>query len=80
MSSRRLAVVAATTAALAVLLWWLSRDVIVVAPPVLDPPVEGTIERVSTSTALLLAATVMAGLAMVSATLAVLRRSPRGNA
>ena len=77
MSSRRLAVAAVVTAVLAVLLWWLSRDIMVVAPPVVDPPVDGSIERVRTDTRLLLVATVMAGLTMVLTTLAVLRRTPR---
>ncbi|WP_314038433.1 hypothetical protein [Dietzia sp. CH92] len=80
MSSRRLAVAAVVTAALAVLLWWLSRDVVTVLPPVVDPLVEGTIERVRTDTRLLLGATASAGLAMVLTTLAVLRRSPRHGA
>lgn len=80
MSSRRLAVAAVVTAALAVLLWWLSRDVVSVLPPEVDPPVEGPIERVRTDTRLLFAATVLAGLTMVLATLAVLRRSPRRGA
>ncbi|AVM63533.1 hypothetical protein M3B38_04010 [Dietzia cinnamea] len=80
MSSRRLAVAAVVTAALAVLLWWLSRDVVSVPPPVVDPPVEGAIERVRTDTRLLFAATVLAGLTMVLATLSTLRRSPRRGA
>ena len=68
------------TAALAVLLWWLSRDVVSVLPPVVDPPVEGPIERVRTDTRLLFAATVLAGLTLVLTTLAILRRSPRRGA
>ncbi|AWH92979.1 hypothetical protein [Dietzia lutea] len=80
MSSRRLAVASVVTAALAVLLWWLSRDVVFVQPPVVDPPVEGSIERVRTDTRLLFAATVLAGLTMVLATLAMLRGSPRRGA
>lgn len=76
MSSRRLVVAAVATAVLAVVLWWLSRGVVAVAPPVVDPPVEGTIERSPTDTRLLLSATVMAGLTMLLATLALLRGTP----
>nr|WP_241724419.1 hypothetical protein [Dietzia sp. E1] len=61
-------------------MWWLSRDVVSVLPPVVDPPVEGPIERVLTDTRLLLAATVLAGLTLVLTTLAILRRSPRRGA
>ena len=77
MSSRHLAVAAVTCAVLAVVLWWLARDIVAGAPPVIDPPVEGSIERIRTDTRLLLAATVMGGLTMVLTTLAVLRRAPR---
>ena len=80
MSSRRLAVAAVATAVLAVVLWWLSRDVMSVAPPVVDPPVEGSLDRVVTDTRLLLAAAVMAGLTLVFTTHAVLRRTPRRGA
>ena len=95
MSSRRLAVAAVVTAALAVLLFlvglalgavpvrlgrWLAQGVVSVLPPVVDPPVEGPIERVRTDTRLLFAATVLAGLTMVLATLSTLRRSPRRGA
>lgn len=77
MSSRRLASVAVVTAVLSVVLWWLSRDVITVAPPEVDPPAGGDLERVHTNTALLLAAVVTAGLTMLLTTLAALRRIPR---
>ncbi len=80
MSARRHALGAAAFAVLAVLLWWLSRNPVDVFPPVLDPPVDGSIRRTVTTTWLLLAATVAAGLAMVLATLAVLRRYPRAEA
>lgn len=80
MIARRHAVGAAAFAVLAVVLWWLSRDTVDVLPPVLEPPVEGFIRRTVTTTWLLLAATVAAGLAMVLATLAVLRRYPRAEA
>ncbi|UVE96519.1 hypothetical protein [Dietzia sp. B32] len=76
MSSRRLAVAAVATAVLAVALWWLSRDVVAVAPPIVDPPVEGSLDRLRTDTRLLLAAAVAAGMAMVLTTLAILRRTP----
>ena len=77
MSARRHAAVAVVAAVLAVVLWWVSRDVVVVEPPVLDPPVEGMIEVVLARPWPLLAATVLAAVAMVSATLAVLRGAAR---
>nr|WP_187700253.1 MULTISPECIES: hypothetical protein [Dietzia] len=58
-------------------MWWFARDIVTGAPPVIDPPVEGSIERIYTDPRLLLAATVLAGLTMVLTTLAVLRRAPR---
>lgn len=79
MTARRHAILAVLAAVLAVVLWWLSRDVVVVAPPPVDPPVEGPIEQSHTKTWLLLAATVSAGLAMVLATLAILSGRPRGS-
>ncbi|WP_216693036.1 hypothetical protein [Dietzia psychralcaliphila] len=79
MTARRHAVLAVAAAVLAVVLWWLSRDLVAVRPPVVDPPVEGVILRTYTEPWLLLAATLSAGLAMVSTTLAVLgRRSRQG--
>nr|WP_187353693.1 hypothetical protein [Dietzia kunjamensis] len=58
-------------------MWWFARDIVTGAPPVIDPPVEDSIERIHTDPRLLLAATVLAGLTMVLTTLAVLRRAPR---
>lgn len=77
MTARRHAVLAAAAAILAVLLWWLSRDLVSVQPPTVDPPVDGPILRTYTEPWLLLAATLSAGVAMVSTTLALLRRDPR---
>lgn len=77
MTARRLAVLAAAAAILAVVLWWLSRDLVAVQPPVVDPPVDGPILRTYSEPWLLLAAALTAGVAMVAATLALLRRSPR---
>ncbi|WP_440220218.1 hypothetical protein [Dietzia sp. MNB45] len=77
MNSRRFGVAAVACAVLAVVLWWFARDIVTGAPPVIDPPVEGSIERIHTDPRLLLAATVLAGLTMVLTTLAVLRRAPR---
>lgn len=77
MNSRRLGVAAVACAVLAVVLWWFARDIVTGAPPVIDPPVEGSIERIHTDPRLLLAATVLAGLTMVLTTLAVLGRAPR---
>lgn len=78
MSVRRPAMVAVVSAVLAVLLWWLARDVVaiqapVVDPPAVDPPVDGLVELTSTDPWLLLVATLAAGTAMVSTTLALLR-------
>ncbi|MBB1053719.1 hypothetical protein [Dietzia sp. B44] len=77
MTARRHAVIAVTAALLAVVLWWLSRDLVAVRPPEVDPPVDGVILRTYTEPWLLLAATLSAGIAMVSATLAVLARDRR---
>lgn len=77
MTARRHAILSALAAVLAVLLWWLSRDVVAVPAPSVDPPVEGLIERTQTTTWLLLAATFSAGVAMVLATQAILKASPR---
>ena len=77
MSARRHAALAVVAAVLAVALWWVSREVVVVEPPELDPPVQGTIELVLARPWPLLAATVLAAVAMVSATLAVLRGTAR---
>ncbi|MDX2358878.1 hypothetical protein [Dietzia sp. PP-33] len=77
MSARRHALRAVVAAVLAVVLWWLSRDFVAVRPPEVDPPVEGMILRIHTEPWLLMAAALAAGLAMVSATLAVLGRRPR---
>lgn len=79
MTARRHAILAVVAAVLAVVLWWLSRDMVAVAPPAVDPPVEGLIERTRTTTWLLLSATVSAGLAMVLGTLAILSGGPRGS-
>ena len=73
MTARRYAVLAAVAGVLAVVLWWLSRDLVAVEPPVVDPPVRGPILRTYSDPRLLLAATMAAGVAMVSATLAFLR-------
>ena len=73
MTARRQAIAAAVAAILAIILWWLSRGTVEVLPPVVDPPVEGSVQRTVTTTWLLLAATVMAGLSMVLATLAIVR-------
>lgn len=78
MSARRHAVLAVTAAVLAVVLWWLSRDLVAVRPPQVDPPVDGVILRTYTEPWLLLAATLSAGVAMVSTTLALLTRGSRG--
>jgi hypothetical protein len=72
-SARRHALLAAVAAVLAVVLWWLARDLVAELPPALDPPVEGSIIRTRTDPWLLLGATLSAGVAMVSATVAVLR-------
>lgn len=77
MTPRRHAILSVLAAGLAVLLWWLSRDVVAVPAPPVDPPVEGLIERTRTTTWLLLSATVSAGVAMVLATQAILKASPR---
>ncbi|MFN3602119.1 MAG: hypothetical protein ACK4UY_12100 [Dietzia sp.] len=77
MTPRRHAVLAVTAAVLAVVLWWLSRDLVAVRPPEVDPPVDGVILRTYTEPWLLLAATLSAGVAMVSTTLAVVGRHPR---
>lgn len=77
MSARRPAVVALVLALLAVVLWWLARDVIVVEPPQLDPPIDGMISRAITDPWLLLASTLAAGLAMVFTTQAILRFASR---
>ena len=77
MSARRHAALAVVAAVLAVALWWVSREVVVVEPPELDPPVQGAIELVLARPWPLLAATVLAAVAMVSATLAVLRGAAR---
>lgn len=76
MTTRRQVVGAVLAAVLAVVLWWLSRGTVEVLPPAADPPVEGSVQRVVTTTWLLLSATVAAGVAMVLATLAIVRRSP----
>lgn len=73
MTARRQAVGAILAAGLAILLWWLSRGTVEVLPPAVDPPVEGTVQRAATTTWLLLSATVAAGVAMVLATLALVR-------
>lgn len=73
MSVRRPAAVATFAVVLAVLLWWLARDVVMVAPPDVDAPVDGLVERTSTDPWLLLAAALAAGVAVVSTTLALLR-------
>lgn len=72
MSARRSTVLAAVAAILAILLWWLSRGTAEVLPPATDPPVDGSVERVVTTTWMLLAATLAAGISMVFATLAIL--------
>ena len=77
MTARRPAIGAAVAAVLAIILWWLSRGTVEVLPPVVDPPVEGSVQRAVTTTWLLLAATVAAGLAMVLATLALVRGRSR---
>lgn len=77
MSARRNAGVAAVWAILAVALWWLSRDSIRVLPPATDPPVEGYLEQTVTTTWMLLAATVAAGMSLVFTTLAILRSAGR---
>ncbi|HJC28980.1 MAG TPA: hypothetical protein H9759_06255 [Candidatus Dietzia intestinipullorum] len=81
MSARRPAAVAVVALLLAIVLWWLARDVVMVDPPMVDPaggpPVEGQIERTVTDPWFLVAATVAAGVALLSASLAILRsRSP----
>lgn len=73
MTARRQAVGAVLAAVLAVVLWWLSRGTVEVLPPAVDPPVEGMVQRGVTTTWLLLSATVTAGVAMVLATLALVR-------
>lgn len=80
MTARRHALLAAAATILAVVLWWLSRDLVAVQAPTVDPPVDGLILRTYTEPWLLLAATLSAGVAMVSATPALLRRSPRSRA
>lgn len=72
MNVLRLSLAAVASGFLAVALWWLSRDGVMVLPPVTEPPVEGMIERVRSTTWLLLAATASAGVAMVLGTLAAL--------
>ena len=61
MNVLRLSLAAVASGFLAVALWWLSRDGVMVLPPVTEPPVEGMIERVRSTTWLLLAATASAG-------------------
>lgn len=77
MSPRRSGVVAVVLVLLAVVLWWLARDVIVVEPPEIDPPIGGMISRTVTDKWLLLASTLAAGLAMVFATQTILRFANR---
>lgn len=76
MSARRSVVVALVAAVLAVALWWLSRGAVEVPAPEVDPPVEGSVSRTVTTTWLLMAATVAAGISMVFATLASIRTVP----
>ncbi|MDV8001532.1 hypothetical protein [Rhodococcus sp. IEGM 1408] len=73
MTARRYAVLAVAAAVLAAVLWWLSRDLVPVEAPAVDPPARSPILRTYSDPWLLLAATVSAGVAIVSATLAVLR-------
>lgn len=73
MRSRHQALVAVLAAVLAVVLWVLSRGTVEVIPPAVEPPVEGVVQRSVTDPWLLVAATVSAGVAMVFATLAILR-------
>lgn len=73
MTARRYAVLAVAAAVLAAVLWWLSRDLVAVEPPAVDPPARGPIVRTYSDPWLLLAATVAAAVAMVAATLAILR-------
>ncbi|GLB63529.1 hypothetical protein NCCP2495_14080 [Dietzia sp. NCCP-2495] len=73
MSARRNAGVAVVWAILAVVLWWLSKGSIRVLPPATDPPVEGYLEQSVTTTWMLLAATVAAGMSLLFTTLAILR-------
>lgn len=80
MTARRHTVAAALIAVLAAVLWWLSRGTVEVHPPAVEPPVEGDVRRTVTTTWLLLSATVSAGIAMVLATLAIVRDRPGGEA
>lgn len=80
MTARRHAVGAMLAAVVAIVLWWLSRGTVEVLPPAVDPPVEGTVQRTVTTTWLLLSATVSAGIAMVLATLALVRGRPGAEA
>lgn len=68
------ALVAVVAAVLAVVLWWLARDLVVVSPPTADTPVgEGPVSRTFVDPWPLLGAALSAAVAMIAATLALLR-------
>lgn len=74
MSVRRPAAVVVVAAVLAVLLWWLARDVVAVAPPAAGTPLgEGPVQRTIVDPWPLLGAALSAGVALVAATVALLR-------